>query len=63
MAVPRSRSSNSKKNSRSANSALKAKCLSTCSNCNKTKMPHTVCPFCGFYAKKSVIAIKSETEK
>ena len=59
MAVPRSRISKSKKRSRSAHSALKPKGVSTCSNCQKTKRPHTICPYCGFYAKKAVISQKS----
>jgi len=62
MAVPRSRISKSKKRSRSAHSALKAKGVSTCTNCQKTKRPHTICPYCGFYAKRVVISQKS-TEK
>jgi large subunit ribosomal protein L32 len=63
MAVPRNRSSNAKKNSRSAHSALKPKCLSKCSNCGKTKMPHRICPYCGFYAKRVVISQEKESEK
>ncbi|NGX28722.1 MAG: 50S ribosomal protein L32 [Candidatus Anoxychlamydiales bacterium] len=63
MAVPRSRSSNSKKNSRSAHSALKAKSFSKCSNCNKQKEPHRVCPHCGFYANRLVISKEAPSEK
>ena len=59
MAVPRNRISKSKKRSRSAHSALKARGVSLCSNCQKTKRPHTICPYCGFYAKKAVISQKS----
>jgi len=58
MAVPRNRTSNSKKNSRSAHSALKAKGVSKCSNCQKTKIPHTICPYCGYYAKRAVASLK-----
>lgn len=63
MAVPRNRSSNARKNSRSAHSALKPKQPSNCSNCGKTKMPHRICPFCGYYGDKEVILQKTKTEK
>jgi len=63
MAVPRSRSSNSKKNSRSAHSALKPKSFSKCSNCSKQKMPHRICPHCGFYANRSIISKEAPSEK
>jgi len=63
MAVPRNRSSNAKKNSRSSHSALKPKSSSKCSNCGKTKMPHRICPYCGFYANKVVISQKSQEEQ
>jgi len=63
MAVPRNRTSNAKKNSRSSHSALKSKSLSKCSNCGKTKMPHRICPFCGFYANRVVISQEITQEK
>lgn len=63
MAVPRSRSSNSKKNSRSAHSALKPKSFSKCSNCQKIKMPHRICPHCGYYANRAVLVKEEKTEK
>ena len=59
MAVPRNRTSNAKKNSRSSHSALKAKNFAKCSNCGQRKMPHRVCPKCGYYAKKAIV-IKKE---
>lgn len=63
MAVPRNRSSNARKNSRSAHSALKPKMLSKCSNCGKNILPHRICTFCGFYANKEVIAQKVQEKK
>ncbi|MFA6118524.1 MAG: 50S ribosomal protein L32 [Parachlamydiales bacterium] len=62
MAVPRNRTSNAKKGSRSAHSALKAKCFSKCSNCGKPKMPHRVCPECGFYSNRAIIT-NEQSEK
>ena len=63
MAVPRNRSSNARKNSRSAHSALKSKKTSICSNCKKAIMSHRVCRYCGYYSKKLVISPKQKKEK
>lgn len=35
---------------------------SKCNNCGKTKLPHRVCPHCGYYKGKQVITIKSKTK-
>ncbi len=61
MAVPRNRSSNAKKNSRRAHMAKKPKNTSACSNCKKARLPHRICPYCGFYDNKAVIN-ESEAE-
>lgn len=60
MAVPRNRTSNAKKGSRSAHSALKPKSFSKCSNCGAKKMPHRICPACGYYSKREIVSIKKE---
>lgn len=54
MAVPRNRTSNAKKNSRRSHHAKKPKNLSACSNCAKLRLPHRVCPACGFYGNKAI---------
>ncbi|GHT50113.1 hypothetical protein AGMMS50233_09350 [Endomicrobiia bacterium] len=43
---------------RSANSKLNIPNTGKCSNCGAAKMPHRVCPVCGFYNGKLVIAKK-----
>ncbi|OGN59676.1 MAG: 50S ribosomal protein L32 [Chlamydiae bacterium RIFCSPHIGHO2_12_FULL_27_8] len=62
MAVPRNRSSNAKKNSRSSHSALKPKNQTKCSNCGSKIMSHRACPKCGFYAKRQIIVKKEKKE-
>lgn len=59
MAVPRNRTSNARKNSRRAHHAKKPKQLNVCSNCNHSRMPHRLCPHCGFYDGRSLF---NETE-
>lgn len=57
MAVPKRKTSHSKKNSRkSANMAKSAPALSLCSQCHEPKLPHRVCPNCNYYDGKPVVA-------
>jgi large subunit ribosomal protein L32 len=58
MPVPKRRTSKSKKNMRRAHDFLKMKSLSTCPQCQEAKEPHRVCPKCGFYKGREVIATK-----
>lgn len=60
MAVPRNRTSNARKNSRRAHHAKKPKNLSACSNCKSPRVPHRICPHCGFYAGRAVIHERAE---
>lgn len=60
MAVPRNRVSNARKNSRRAHHAKKPKHLATCGNCATPKLPHVLCPSCGFYAGRQVVAQSAE---
>ncbi|MDD3904929.1 MAG: 50S ribosomal protein L32 [Candidatus Omnitrophica bacterium] len=48
---------------RSANSKVYAANLSTCPQCKKARLPHRVCPFCGYYKGKPVIVIETKVEK
>ncbi|MDR2860404.1 MAG: 50S ribosomal protein L32 [Elusimicrobiota bacterium] len=43
---------------RSANSKLDAPNSNKCSNCGTPKMPHRICPECGFYDGKLIIPKK-----
>ncbi|MDR3256868.1 MAG: 50S ribosomal protein L32 [Endomicrobium sp.] len=45
---------------RSANSKLDIPNSSKCSNCGAAKLPHKVCPKCGFYNGKLIVAKKVE---
>jgi large subunit ribosomal protein L32 len=33
---------------------------SGCPNCNGPKLPHRVCPSCGYYGDRQVLTIKSD---
>ncbi len=60
MAVPKRRTSKSKKNMRRAHDKIVVSNLSTCSQCKKVKVPHYVCHSCGSYKGRSVIEIEAE---
>lgn len=49
---------------RSSNSKLEAVQTVSCSNCGAQRKPHNVCPACGFYKDKVVVAVaKAEKEE
>ena len=60
MAVPKRKKSKSKKGMRRAHQALTARSLSECNNCNNLKLPHRVCPHCGYYKGVQVISLAQE---
>jgi large subunit ribosomal protein L32 len=57
---PKRRTSKSKRNMRRSHDALTPPTLSECPQCHEVKMPHLVCPSCGYYKGKEVIEIKEE---
>jgi len=57
-ALPKRKISKQRKNNRRSHDSLLGPSLSLCPNCNKQKLSHRVCPFCGTY--KGVQVIKAE---
>lgn len=61
MAVPKHRKSKSKKRSRQAiNEKRFLGSLSVCSQCGTEKVPHRICPECGFYKDRILKEIKNQ---
>jgi large subunit ribosomal protein L32 len=61
MAVPKKRQSNTRRNMRRANHDRRvAPTVVECSNCSEPKLPHRVCPACGFYNGQSVVEVAEE---
>ncbi len=58
MAVPRNRTSNSKKNMRRSHHAKKPVSTQACGQCGKTAQPHRICSHCGYYKGKQVLKTK-----
>jgi len=58
MAVPKKKKSKSKTRSRkSANMRLHAPVRSICPRCAAAKLPHTVCPTCGWYKDRVAVEV------
>ncbi len=58
MAVPKKKTSKSRKNMRRAHDFLTPPAAAVCPQCKAPKLPHRVCPSCGTYKGKEVL--KSE---
>jgi len=56
MAVPKRKTSKAKRDSRRApNMRVSAPNLAICPQCNSTRLPHKVCPVCGYYNGQKVV--------
>lgn len=58
MAVPKRKTSKSRRDSRRAHHALRAPVLSECPQCHKAKLPHRVCRECGYYNGRQVFEVE-----
>ena len=63
MAVPKKKVSKSRRGNRRSHDALKAYMISECPNCGAEKLPHHICPSCGFYNKKKVFSLNKSLDK
>jgi len=61
MPNPKRRHSNSRTNMRRRSRRLVATDLSVCTQCGALKLPHRVCPACGYY--KGVLAVAPRAKK
>lgn len=62
MAVQQNRKTRSKRNMRRSHDALSAANPNECPDCGELKRPHHVCPSCGSYASREVIAQAEEID-
>jgi len=58
MAVPKRKTSKSRKGMRRSHWNLEEAAIATCAKCGQPVMPHRVCPGCGFYKNRQVIEPK-----
>ncbi|HEY3282135.1 MAG TPA: 50S ribosomal protein L32 [Armatimonadota bacterium] len=61
MPLPKRKTSKwSRDQRRSSNWTFTAPNLDACPRCHAPKLPHHVCPACGFYAGRKVIDVKAK---
>ena len=61
MAVPKKKTSKSRRDMRRAHHALPAVAYVECPACGELKRPHHVCGACGWYNNREVVQTTSET--
>ncbi|MCF7919959.1 MAG: 50S ribosomal protein L32 [Candidatus Cloacimonetes bacterium] len=59
MALPKRKTSKSRRDKRRTHYKAIAPAVSTCSNCGEPSRPHNICSSCGFYNGRKIL----ETEK
>ncbi len=59
MPNPKRRHSKARRDKRRAHDALPVPANSRCPNCQEFKLPHRVCPQCGYYKGREVIQTSS----
>jgi large subunit ribosomal protein L32 len=62
MAVPKQRQSHSRTNKRRSTHKITPPGLSECPQCHSPRLPHRVCPECGFYAGREVVVTEGPAE-
>jgi large subunit ribosomal protein L32 len=60
MAVPKRKTSKSRRDMRNAHRSLSVPSLSRCPQCNEMRLPHRVCPECGYYRDRLVLEQEEE---
>jgi large subunit ribosomal protein L32 len=59
MAVPKKKTSKSRRNMRRSHHALAPAAYTECPNCGELKRPHHVCASCSHYDGREVVAAKT----
>ncbi|UCF68896.1 MAG: 50S ribosomal protein L32 [Acidobacteriota bacterium] len=59
MANPKRRHSKARRDKRRAHDALRSPSLTRCPQCDEPKLPHRVCPSCGHYKGREVVATET----
>jgi large subunit ribosomal protein L32 len=58
MAVPKRRTSKSRKRKRRTHDRLSSVALQPCERCGDPRRPHRVCPTCGFYGGEKRVEVE-----
>lgn len=60
MAVPKRKTSKSRRDMRSANKGLDVQNFAHCEQCSTAVLPHQMCRTCGFYKGRKIMATKAD---
>ena len=60
---PKRKHSKGRRDRRRSQDALTATNLVQCSNCGEMCLSHTVCPKCGYYQGREIVAMGTEEKK
>ena len=63
MAVPKRKTTPSRRNKRRSHDFLLKTAYIECSNCGEVKLSHQVCLACGYYDKKEIIKLETKEEE
>ena len=55
--LPKRKISKARRDRRRAHDALQPRNLIQCTNCGESRLPHHVCPHCGYYKGREVISV------
>ncbi|MBN2467852.1 MAG: 50S ribosomal protein L32 [Deltaproteobacteria bacterium] len=58
MALPPKKHSKSRTRKRRAHDGIVVCTLIACSHCGEKKRPHRVCPHCGYYREREIVAVE-----
>jgi len=62
MAVPKQKQSHARTSQRRAQHKISAPALNACPQCHQPRRPHRVCPHCGTYGGREVVAVRDAHE-
>jgi large subunit ribosomal protein L32 len=60
MAVPKRKTSRTRRDSRRSHDALRTQAHSVCPQCREPKLPHRVCQNCGTYRGREIVKTDEE---
>lgn len=63
MAVPKSKTSKSKRDKRRTHDRLRVLNIVECPRCHSKKISHRVCENCGYYSENEIITFEAKSKK
>jgi large subunit ribosomal protein L32 len=55
MAVPKQKQSSARRDKRRSQHKISAPTYNACPQCHAPRLPHRICPECGYYGKRQVV--------